>query len=58
MNSINIITPYRNPDSPETWVFDDDARGLLREPFVGEANPQAVDRLPSCSRGALRSGQF
>ncbi len=38
MNSINIIAPYRNPDSPETWVFDDDARGLLREPFVGEAN--------------------
>jgi hypothetical protein len=38
MNSINIIAPYRNPDSPNIWVFDDDARGLVREPFVGEAN--------------------
>jgi hypothetical protein len=38
MNSINIIAPYRNPESPDIWVFDDDTRGLLREPFVGEAN--------------------
>lgn len=30
--------PYRHPDSPDIWVFDDEARGLAREPFVGEAN--------------------
>ena len=38
MNIMNIIMPYRHPDSPDIWVFDDEARGLAREPFVGEAN--------------------
>lgn len=38
MNVLNIILPYRLPDAPDVWVFDDDSRGLLREPFVGQAN--------------------
>jgi len=38
MNIMNIIMPYRHPDSPDIWVFDDEARDLVREPFIGEAN--------------------
>lgn len=38
MNIMNIIMPYRHPDSPDIWVFDDEARELDREPFIGEAN--------------------
>jgi len=38
MNIMNIIMPYRHTDSPDIWVFDDEARGLESEPFIGEAN--------------------
>ena len=32
MNSIFVIKPYR---ALGLWVFDDEARGLVQEPFVG-----------------------
>lgn len=35
MNAINVIYPYRDLD---LWVFDDEARGLAKEPFVEDAN--------------------
>ena len=31
MNAIQIIAPYRYEGQ---WVFDDDATGLVREPFI------------------------
>ena len=42
-NSILIIQPYW---SSGTWVFDDPATGLVREPFVCGI-PQMIDRLVS-----------
>jgi hypothetical protein len=54
MKPLYIVVPYRHPETPNIWVFDDDMRGLLREPFVGEANTlldyaaeklKAIDRL-------------
>jgi hypothetical protein len=41
MNVINIISPYRDGD---TWVFDDPAVGLRREPFVAGI-PAMIDAL-------------
>jgi hypothetical protein len=41
MNSINIILPYRWSG---TWVFDDLAVGLEREPFVAGV-PEMIDIL-------------
>jgi len=35
MNAINVIYPYRTIGM---WVFDDEARGLVQEPFVGGAD--------------------
>ena len=35
MNSLFIIFPYK---LGTTWVFDDAARGLKQEPFVGDVN--------------------
>lgn len=40
-NSIHVIFPY---NVQGIWAFDDDARGLVREPFVGAINPM-VDKL-------------
>ncbi|MGD2151196.1 MAG: hypothetical protein PVJ20_15275 [Desulfobacterales bacterium] len=40
-NSILILEPYRHS---ETWVFDDPATGLVREPFV-EGIPVMIDYL-------------
>jgi hypothetical protein len=40
-NSILVIAPYR---SEGTWVFDDKARGLLKEPFVAGI-PEMIDNL-------------
>ena len=40
-NSIIVIFPYRHGG---TWVFDDPAVGLLREPFVAGI-PEMIDRL-------------
>ena len=50
-NAILIIEPYR---SGGTWVFDDPARGLTREPFVSGV-PEMIDALvahvPDAERG-------
>jgi hypothetical protein len=35
MNQINVIYPYRYCGG---WVFDDEARGLIKEPFVAGAD--------------------
>jgi hypothetical protein len=40
-NSLLIIAPYRYQG---TWVFDDEAAGLVREPFVGGV-PEMIDLL-------------
>ena len=40
-NSILVITPYKYSG---TWVFDDQARGLVKEPFVAGI-PQMMDNL-------------
>jgi hypothetical protein len=53
MKPLYIIVPYRHPDTPNIWVFDDDMRGLLREPFVGEANTMldyAAEKLKPTNR--------
>ena len=41
MNQINVIAPYRHLGG---WAFDDDATGLLREPFVAGADI-AIDKI-------------
>lgn len=41
MNSIFTIHPYR---ANGMWVFDDDAVGLVREPFVGGV-PEMIDLM-------------
>ena len=50
-NSILVIAPYR---SEGTWVFDDKARGLLKEPFVAGI-PEMIDNLvtniPNAGKG-------
>ena len=40
-NAIMVIKPYWHSG---TWVFDDDAVGLVREPFVAGV-PEMIDRL-------------
>ncbi len=50
-NSISVIYPYYHNG---TWVFDDDAVGLVREPFVAGAdvivNGMAAD-IPGSRQG-------
>lgn len=50
-NSLLVIAPYRYQG---TWVFDEPARGLVKEPFVAGI-PQMIDRLvvdiPDASKG-------
>ena len=41
MNSIMVINPYWYVG---TWVFDDDATGLVREPFVS-GMPEIINSL-------------
>ena len=41
MNSIFVIQPFRKYG---TWIFNDDARGLVEEPFV-IGMPQILDRI-------------
>jgi hypothetical protein len=41
MNSIMVIAPYKYLGM---WVFDDDAKDLLREPFVGGTD-EIIDLL-------------
>lgn len=47
-NSIFAIAPYF---SSGTWIFDDPARGLVREPFVSGV-PAILDDLVSAIPGA------
>ena len=42
MNSLFEIYPYRNKQG--TWKFDDEATGLIAEPFVGETNT-LIDKM-------------
>src|SRR3954452_511583 len=50
-NAILVIKPYWDSG---TWVFDDPATGLVREPFVAGV-PEMIDRLvrqiPDARRG-------
>lgn len=50
MNAIMTIRPYRFNG---TWVFDDPAVGLVREPFVAGI-PEMIDRLVGGVPGAER----
>ena len=36
-----VIVPYRHGG---TWVFDDDSKGLVKEPFVSGI-PEMIDRI-------------
>jgi hypothetical protein len=49
-NALHVISPYRWQD---TWVFDDDSVGLLREPFVFGI-PEMIDRMVAGIPGAER----
>ena len=50
-NSIVLIAPYRYAN---TWVFDDERRGLVREAFVA-GTPELIDRMvagiPNAAKG-------
>jgi hypothetical protein len=48
-----VIHPYRLPGG--TWAFDDPARGLFAEPFVGETN-LVIDDLARGLPGAFEHG--
>jgi hypothetical protein len=51
MNSIMVIRPYKYD---QTWVFDDEKVGLLREPFVAGADKiidQLVANIPNAEAG-------
>ena len=40
-NALMVIAPYRYQD---TWVFDDETVGLIKEPFVAGV-PEIIDEL-------------
>ena len=42
-NAIKVISPYKYN---EMWVFDDEATGLVREPFVSGAD-KVIDEMVS-----------
>ena len=51
MNSILLISPYRHHGS---WVFDDPATGLVKEPFIAGIDTmidQLVAGIPDAERG-------
>jgi hypothetical protein len=51
MNALLVIAPYRYQG---TWVFDDLAVGLLREPFVAGIDTmidKAVANIPNAEKG-------
>jgi hypothetical protein len=53
MNSISVIAPYKRYDM---WVFDDERRGLVEEPFVAGSDTLidlATSGLPSPELGFL-----
>lgn len=50
-NSIMVLQPYR---FAETWVFDDEATGLVKEPFVlgiPEMIDDVVKDIPNAAQG-------
>ncbi|WP_187168509.1 DUF6717 family protein [Enterococcus faecium] len=50
-NSLFVIAPYWNSS---TWVFDDSARGLVREPFVAGVPAVLTDlvsAIPNAKEG-------
>jgi len=47
-NSIRVIFPYLHHD---TWVFDDESVGLVREPFVSGI-PEMINKLVADIPGA------
>ena len=51
MNSISVIAPYKHLGM---WVFDDEKRGIVQEPFVGGADT-VLDRvtaaIPDAEKG-------
>ena len=50
-NSVHVIWPY---NIQGIWAFDDEARGLVREPFVGAINPMIdaiVTNVPDAKIG-------
>jgi hypothetical protein len=51
VNALLVIAPYKYQG---TWVFDDPAVGLLREPFIAGIDTmidQAVVKIPNASNG-------
>jgi hypothetical protein len=51
MNALMVIMPYK---CQGTWVFDDPAVGLFREPFIAGIDnmiDQAVSRIPDAEKG-------
>jgi hypothetical protein len=51
MNALMVITPYKHQG---TWVFDDPAVGLFREPFIAGIDSmidQAVSGIPNAEKG-------
>lgn len=50
MNALLTIRPYKHNG---TWVFDDPAAGLVREPFVCGV-PEMIDRMIADVPGAAR----
>lgn len=52
-NAMMVIYPYWHGD---TWVFDDDAVGLLREPFVFGVPEMIDDLVKDFGPAGARSG--
>jgi len=51
VNALIIIAPYKYED---TWVFDDPAVGLFREPFIAGIDTMidnAVAKIPNAEKG-------
>ncbi len=51
MNALLVIAPYKYQG---TWVFDDPAAGLLREPFIAGIDTmieKAVADIPNAEKG-------
>lgn len=54
MNAINVIMPYKM--GPRMWAFDDESKGLQREPFIGQTNAiidQMVKHLNNPEKGFM-----
>lgn len=60
VNTLMVIAPYKYE---ETWVFDDPAVGLFREPFIAGIDTmidKAVAKIPNAEKGfrAIFSAQL